>query len=171
MELTSAQMNSFYDEIFQQPQALHNLVDAYRRPEVRENLATISAPVAPILTGMGASYHAALITHMHLLRLGGSGVEVSDSGIQGRPHQLRCTGGQDAHADHRDPDAGLPEGAVDKGLPAPVDALLRPGGGDAGDPGHPRSRRPDKTSSRNKFFPHQIHPGKKEMPPLEPFGS
>ena len=62
-------MNDFYREIFQQPQALREQVKFYNQPDLQRQLASLLAPTMPILTGMGASFHAALIAQLHLQTL------------------------------------------------------------------------------------------------------
>ena len=63
-------MNAFYAEIFQQPQALREQARFYDQPTNKKLLASLPAPTMPLLTGMGASYHAALIAQLHAHSLG-----------------------------------------------------------------------------------------------------
>lgn len=53
-------MNSFYTEIQQQPAALRTLVAHYRQDMNNSTIAGLRVPRRVLLTGMGASYHAAL---------------------------------------------------------------------------------------------------------------
>lgn len=73
-------MNTFWQDIHQQPQSLRHLIDFYSEnqewltPEEQKNSA------ARLLTGMGASFHSALITAFHFKRLGieATAVEATD---------------------------------------------------------------------------------------------
>ena len=58
------------EDIRQQPRALRDLVDAYSRGDGFEQLDAFTAAAPTVLTGMGASFHAALIAAAHLQRLG-----------------------------------------------------------------------------------------------------
>ncbi len=62
-------MTSFCSEILQQPAAIRQLVDYYRS-QAPHILASIPPPQDLILTGMGASYHAAQVAAYHLQGLG-----------------------------------------------------------------------------------------------------
>lgn len=53
-------MNSFYMEIQQQPLALRAMVAHYRQDAKSSVIARLQTPRRVLLTGMGASYHAAL---------------------------------------------------------------------------------------------------------------
>jgi len=57
-------MSSLYDELTQQPQALRELV-AFYRGQGAALLRQAVSPLPPLLTGMGASYHAAWIAALH----------------------------------------------------------------------------------------------------------
>lgn len=63
-------MNPFYLDILEQPRALRALADYYARGEGAARLAAAPRPHTPILTGMGASFHAAWIATQHLHALG-----------------------------------------------------------------------------------------------------
>jgi glucosamine--fructose-6-phosphate aminotransferase (isomerizing) len=63
--LTSA--SAFHDEIRQQPDALHNLITFYTQRDGAARLAQVPRPQRVLLTGMGASYHAAVYAS-YLLR-------------------------------------------------------------------------------------------------------
>lgn len=63
-------MSPVHRDISQQPQALRTLAEDYDHDEGRALLASIPSPVAPILTGMGASFHAAQVAASHLNSLG-----------------------------------------------------------------------------------------------------
>lgn len=73
-------MNAFYTEIFQQPQALRVQSKFYDQPDIQKTLASLVAPTMPLLTGMGASYHAALIAqlHAHSLQIPAHVIEAAD---------------------------------------------------------------------------------------------
>lgn len=63
-------MITILDELYQQPQALRDMIGHYRA----EGLAILRAlgprPALPIFTGLGASFHAAWIAGLHLQHLG-----------------------------------------------------------------------------------------------------
>jgi len=59
-----------FREISQQPQVLRELAEHYGHDEGLERLASIPSSDGPILTGMGASFHAAQIAALHLNSLG-----------------------------------------------------------------------------------------------------
>jgi glutamine---fructose-6-phosphate transaminase (isomerizing) len=59
-----------YPDIAQQPQALRDLAAFYERGEGAVRLAALPAQAAPLLTGMGASLHAAQATTLHFHNLG-----------------------------------------------------------------------------------------------------
>ncbi len=63
---SSGRTNHFYLDILAQPQALRELIEFYSHPDGARLLAGIPRPELPILTGMGASYHASWITAEHL---------------------------------------------------------------------------------------------------------
>ncbi|HEU5101443.1 MAG TPA: SIS domain-containing protein [Roseiflexaceae bacterium] len=58
------------DDIMQQPAALRAAIDYYASGEGAARLAAAPIERAPILTGMGGSYHAALATAAHFHSLG-----------------------------------------------------------------------------------------------------
>ena len=58
------------DELQQQPGALRSLVAAIFNGEQLSIFDRLPLPAAPLLTGMGASYHAGLIAALHLRSLG-----------------------------------------------------------------------------------------------------
>jgi glutamine---fructose-6-phosphate transaminase (isomerizing) len=60
----------FYDEIMGQPAALQRLLDEYAAPEGRRVLAAVPPASRPVLLGMGASYHSALLAARHMNSLG-----------------------------------------------------------------------------------------------------
>lgn len=62
---------------------------------------------------------------LFLLRLSGGRVEVGDAGVEGCSHQGGRTGAQYAHPDHRDPNAGLAQGAVGERALFPVKTRSR----------------------------------------------
>lgn len=64
------QVNAFYQDILAQPQALRDLVEYYRGHSDLLNRPDSLADTAPILTGMGASFHAAWIAALHFQRRG-----------------------------------------------------------------------------------------------------
>ena len=53
-------MNTFYQDIFQQPQTLQSLLDYYRQGEGATRLAATPTKGPPLFTGMGASFHGGL---------------------------------------------------------------------------------------------------------------
>jgi glutamine---fructose-6-phosphate transaminase (isomerizing) len=55
-----------FSDIMQQPQALRDLASYYERGEGAARLAAMPAQTAPLLTGMGASLHAAQVAALHL---------------------------------------------------------------------------------------------------------
>jgi glucosamine--fructose-6-phosphate aminotransferase (isomerizing) len=59
-----------YPDIAQQPRALRDLAAFYERGEGAARLAELPAQAAPLLTGMGASLHAAQATAPHFHKLG-----------------------------------------------------------------------------------------------------
>ncbi len=50
----------------------------------------------------------------HLLWLTGCRVEVSDTGVERRPHQVGLARKEHAHPNYRNADPGLPKGAIDE---------------------------------------------------------
>src|SRR5262245_36164425 len=73
-------MNPFYRDIFEQPRALRRLAAFYSEGAGAALLGSLDRPPAALLTGMGASFHAALVAAFHLRRLGlpASAVEATD---------------------------------------------------------------------------------------------
>jgi glutamine---fructose-6-phosphate transaminase (isomerizing) len=69
-----------YPDIAQQPQALRDLAAFHERGEGAARLAALPAQAAPLLTGMGASLHAAQATalHFHNLDVPALAVEATD---------------------------------------------------------------------------------------------
>jgi glucosamine--fructose-6-phosphate aminotransferase (isomerizing) len=69
-----------YTDITQQPQALRDLASYYERGEGFARLAALPAQTAPLLTGMGASLHAAQAAalHLHNLDVAALAVEAAD---------------------------------------------------------------------------------------------
>jgi glucosamine--fructose-6-phosphate aminotransferase (isomerizing) len=63
-------MPSLYAEISQQPEALAGLVQFYASPEGEHRLSLLPGRAQVLLTGMGASYHAAWIAAQHFNSLG-----------------------------------------------------------------------------------------------------
>jgi glutamine---fructose-6-phosphate transaminase (isomerizing) len=63
-------LTTLHDELFQQPQALRNLVAFLRQMDDSFQETLGSVPSLPIFTGMGASYHTAWIAALHLNHLG-----------------------------------------------------------------------------------------------------
>jgi glucosamine--fructose-6-phosphate aminotransferase (isomerizing) len=59
-----------YSDITQQPQALRDLASFYERGEGAGRLAALPTQAPPLLTGMGASLHAAQVAAPHLHNLG-----------------------------------------------------------------------------------------------------
>lgn len=73
-------MNEFYQDIFQQPQALQQLVEYYHHGEGQTRLVSVPAVVRPILTGMGASFHAvwAMSHYLHNRGIAALPLEATD---------------------------------------------------------------------------------------------
>src|SRR5689334_19093822 len=69
-----------HNDIAQQPAALRAVIDFYQGSEGRRLLAAAPVGRAPILTGMGASYHAALaiVPYFHSLGVPAIAVEATD---------------------------------------------------------------------------------------------
>lgn len=63
-------MQTILPELLQQPAALADLIAFYRAPEGDARFAALPFGGPIILTGMGASYHAAAIASQHLASLG-----------------------------------------------------------------------------------------------------
>ena len=74
-------MNTFYQDIFEQPQALQHLLEYYLQGEGTEGLAAISNDGSPIFTGMGASFHAAWVTALYLHSLGHTALHLEASDL------------------------------------------------------------------------------------------
>jgi glucosamine--fructose-6-phosphate aminotransferase (isomerizing) len=73
-------MTVYYEEIHQQPASLRALIQAYRT-EVATTLDSIPQAASVLLTGMGASFHAALAGVYHLQRSGVDAVAVEASDL------------------------------------------------------------------------------------------
>ncbi len=71
-------MNDFLLEITQQPYSLRQLVRHYREA-APDSLERLPQPARPVMTGMGASYHAALIAACHLQSAGVPAVAIQAS--------------------------------------------------------------------------------------------
>jgi glucosamine--fructose-6-phosphate aminotransferase (isomerizing) len=73
-------VNSVRDDIMQQPAALRAAIEYYESSEGAARLASAPIERAPILTGMGGSYHAALATasHFHSLDIPALAVEATE---------------------------------------------------------------------------------------------
>jgi glucosamine--fructose-6-phosphate aminotransferase (isomerizing) len=73
-------MNSFYNEILQQPYTLRKLAEFYSQSQGITRLSTPSTPFVPILAGMGASFHAGWVAtlYLHSLGLQAFAVETTD---------------------------------------------------------------------------------------------
>jgi glucosamine--fructose-6-phosphate aminotransferase (isomerizing) len=63
-------MITILDELYQQPQALRDMIGHYRGAGGDSLRALGPRPALPIFTGLGASYHAAWIAVLHLQHLG-----------------------------------------------------------------------------------------------------
>ncbi|HQX11564.1 MAG TPA: SIS domain-containing protein [Thermoflexales bacterium] len=63
-------MITILDELYQQPQALRDMIGHYRVGGGAALRALGPRPALPIFTGLGASYHAAWIAALHLQHLG-----------------------------------------------------------------------------------------------------
>lgn len=63
-------MTQLFDELIQQPQALQNLVAHYQGSNLLTNIIESVGNKSWVVTGMGASYHAASIFAFHLNSLG-----------------------------------------------------------------------------------------------------
>jgi len=74
-------VDAFYTETREQPQALRDLVAYYASTEGETRLTAAARALSePLLTGMGASYHAALtmLPYWHHLGIGGAVIEATD---------------------------------------------------------------------------------------------
>lgn len=73
-------MSHLYDDIVQQPQALRALIAFYDSGEGSDRLGALPIGAAPILTGMGASFHAAqaITPYFHSLHIPALAVEATD---------------------------------------------------------------------------------------------
>ena len=63
-------MITILDELYQQPQALRDMIGHYRAEGDTALRALGPRPALPIFTGLGASFHAAWIAALHLQHLG-----------------------------------------------------------------------------------------------------
>jgi glucosamine--fructose-6-phosphate aminotransferase (isomerizing) len=75
-------------DIMQQPQALRELARFYERGEGAARLAALPVQAAPLLTGMGASLHAAQVATLHLHHLGVSAHAVEATELVFYSHAL-----------------------------------------------------------------------------------
>jgi glutamine---fructose-6-phosphate transaminase (isomerizing) len=82
-------LTPFYSEIMDQPAALRRVLDYCAAPEGTRRLQAVPPAHQPLLLGMGASYHAALIAAHQLETLGVSAqaLEASDA-LYGDPARL-----------------------------------------------------------------------------------
>src|SRR3954454_338068 len=71
---------NMHDDIAQQPAALRAVIGYYQDSEGMALLAAAPIRQAPILTGMGASYHAALavVPYFHSLGIPALAIEATD---------------------------------------------------------------------------------------------
>jgi glucosamine--fructose-6-phosphate aminotransferase (isomerizing) len=73
-------VDSFQLEVGQQPESLRQLVHFYQE-DSHGLLASIGLPAQPLLTGMGASFHAALVAALHLQSMGVPAIAVEATDI------------------------------------------------------------------------------------------
>ena len=74
-------MTTFHQEILEQPAALRELVDFYRRNDSRRLLSEIPRPERVLLTGMGASYHAGLYASYVLQAVGIPAIAIESANL------------------------------------------------------------------------------------------
>jgi glutamine---fructose-6-phosphate transaminase (isomerizing) len=91
MQDLNVETNGFYQDILGQPAALRSLLTLYN-PTAGMALPTIPAPAAPLLTGMGSSYHAALATSicLHSRGIRAQAMETTHLIYYGGPILKRC---------------------------------------------------------------------------------
>jgi glucosamine--fructose-6-phosphate aminotransferase (isomerizing) len=91
MQNVNVEMNGFYQDILEQPAALRSLLSLYN-PATGKALPAIPAPAAPLLTGMGSSYHAALAASicMHSRGIRAQAMETNHLIYYGGPILNRC---------------------------------------------------------------------------------
>ncbi len=79
-------MSSLDLEVRQQPDSLRQLIQFYEQAGA-DVLAGIPCPARPVFTGMGASFHAAMIAAFHMQKMGVSAlaIEASDILHYGKP--------------------------------------------------------------------------------------
>ena len=73
-------MNSLNLEVNHQPDSLRQLVQFYQQ-DAPDLLANIQCPTRPLLTGMGASFHAAMVAAYHLQSIGIPAVAIEATDI------------------------------------------------------------------------------------------
>lgn len=74
-------MITILDELYQQPQALRDMIAHYRGAGGDSLRALGPRPALPVFTGLGASYHAALIAALHLQHLGHPALSIETSDL------------------------------------------------------------------------------------------
>jgi glucosamine--fructose-6-phosphate aminotransferase (isomerizing) len=74
-------MITLLDELYQQPQALRDMIAHYRGAGGGSLRALGPRPALPIFTGLGASYHAAWIAALHLQHLGCPALSIETSDL------------------------------------------------------------------------------------------
>ena len=91
MQDLNVEMNGFYQDILGQPAALRNLLNLYN-PATGKALPAIPVPAAPLLTGMGSSYHAALAASicLHSRGIRAQAMETTHLIYYGGPILNRC---------------------------------------------------------------------------------
>jgi glucosamine--fructose-6-phosphate aminotransferase (isomerizing) len=79
-------VNRLYQDSVQQPQALRDLIAFYAAGAGAERLASLPARAAPLLTGMGASFHAAqaIVPYFSSLHIPALAVEATELLYYGR---------------------------------------------------------------------------------------
>jgi glucosamine--fructose-6-phosphate aminotransferase (isomerizing) len=77
--------STFREEILNQPRALERLLRDYSSPEGQQRLRAVPAAQRPVLLGMGASYHSALIAAQGLARLGVEALALEAAEALGTP--------------------------------------------------------------------------------------
>ncbi len=81
-------MTQLFDELIQQPQALRNLVAHYQGSNLLTHVIESVGNKCWVVTGMGASYHAASIFAFHLNSLGIEAISVEAIDVLNYHHQF-----------------------------------------------------------------------------------
>ena len=124
-------MTPFYGDIQQQPHSLRRLITFYTENQEQLIPAANEKAPAPLLTGMGASFHAALVAAFHLNQLGieATAVEATDllfygSTLRARRPQLIFVSQSGASVEIDPLTANLAAGATLLAVTNDTDSLL-----------------------------------------------